>query len=113
MSYESGGVGSDNPGSGKCRGDGRRPLALPPTLKEASKRSIVVPKVTRALARTMSEQTHTQQSLQPTSTAVPPPPSKGQVLVHVLSREWLWQHYHHCSDTIHMHVYSIFVLFIV
>lgn len=77
-SYESGGGGSDNPGSVKCRGDGRRPPALPPTLKEASKRSIVVPKVTRALARTMSEQAHTLQSLQPAAAAAPPPPSKGQ-----------------------------------
>ncbi|KAK4320568.1 hypothetical protein Pmani_008572 [Petrolisthes manimaculis] len=72
-SYESGGGGSNNPGSGKCRGDGRRTLTLPPTLKEASKRSIVVPKLTRALSRTMSEQAHSHQL---TAVAAPPPPSK-------------------------------------
>ncbi|XP_045594124.2 treslin [Procambarus clarkii] len=55
VSYGSGPCSVENPGSGKSR-EGRRMSSRHPSLKEASKRSIVVPKVTRALSRTLSEQ---------------------------------------------------------
>lgn len=46
----------ENPGSGRSK-EGRRVRLRPhPSLQEANKRSIVVPKVTRALSRTFSEQ---------------------------------------------------------
>lgn len=49
----------ENPGSGRSK-EGRRLRLRPhPSLQEANKRSIVVPKVTRAISRTLSEQTKT------------------------------------------------------
>ncbi|XP_050735884.1 treslin-like isoform X3 [Eriocheir sinensis] len=49
----------ENPGSGRSK-EGRRLRMRPnPSLHEANKRSIVVPKVTRALSRTHSEQPRT------------------------------------------------------
>lgn len=50
------GGSGENPGSGRSK-EGRRLRMRPhPSLHEANKRSIVVPKVTRALSRTHSEQ---------------------------------------------------------
>lgn len=49
----------ENPGSGRSK-EGRHLRMRPnPSLHEANKRSIVVPKVTRALSRTHSEQPKT------------------------------------------------------
>ncbi|KAG7170884.1 hypothetical protein Hamer_G012450 [Homarus americanus] len=55
LSYGSAPGSVENPGSIKSR-EGRRMSSRHPSLKEASKRSIVVPKVTRALSRTVSDQ---------------------------------------------------------
>ncbi|KAK8401365.1 hypothetical protein O3P69_002852 [Scylla paramamosain] len=46
----------ENPGSSRSREGRRQRLRPHPSLQEANKRSIVVPKVTRAISRTLSEQ---------------------------------------------------------
>ncbi|ROT72975.1 hypothetical protein C7M84_008642, partial [Penaeus vannamei] len=56
VSYDSTCGSVENPGSGKSR-EGRRMSSRHPSLKETSKRTIVIPVVTRALRRTNSEQT--------------------------------------------------------
>ncbi|XP_063610074.1 treslin-like [Penaeus indicus] len=56
VSYDSTCGSVENPGSGKSR-EGRRMSSRHPSLKETSKRTIVIPVVTRALRRTTSEQT--------------------------------------------------------
>lgn len=56
VSYDSACGSVENPGSGKSR-EGRRMSSRHPSLKETSKRTIVIPVVTRALRRTTSEQT--------------------------------------------------------
>ncbi|XP_071544769.1 uncharacterized protein [Panulirus ornatus] len=67
-SYSSPLGSAENPGSGKSR-DGRRMLPRHRSLKEASKRSIVVQKVTRTLSRTISEQSKPQAAPIPTASA--------------------------------------------
>lgn len=67
-SYESAPGTAENPGSGRSR-EGRKVSSRHPSLKEASKRSIVVPKVTRALTRTLSEQARAPPATAPATSA--------------------------------------------